>query len=88
MLILKIIRKVISLFKLLKRKSGFQPISNDDLVLMAEGIVVEELICQCGNDEFALGPRGGLSRNIECSECGKRYNIFRVANGFYVDKVW
>lgn len=32
----------------------------------------------CGNDHFWRGPSGGLSVNIECSQCGSRFNVCHV----------
>jgi hypothetical protein len=35
----------------------------------------------CGHRGFVLGPRGGMSRNIECGGCGHRFNIVEVPGG-------
>lgn len=32
----------------------------------------------CGGDHFWLGPSGGFSVNIECSQCGARFNVCHV----------
>ena len=33
----------------------------------------------CDGFIFRPGPRGGLSQNIECVGCGKRFNVTRYA---------
>jgi hypothetical protein len=32
----------------------------------------------CGGGIWRLGPRGGISQNIECVGCGSRFNIARL----------
>lgn len=32
----------------------------------------------CGAETFIEGPSGGMSTNIRCGDCGKRYNITPV----------
>jgi transcription elongation factor Elf1 len=29
----------------------------------------------CNHRGFVLGPRGGMSQNIECGGCGNRFNV-------------
>jgi uncharacterized Zn finger protein (UPF0148 family) len=31
----------------------------------------------CGCFIFRPGPRGGISQNIECAQCGSRFNVTR-----------
>jgi hypothetical protein len=31
----------------------------------------------CGCGIFRTGPRGGVSQNIECAQCGSRFNVSR-----------
>jgi ribosomal protein S27E len=35
----------------------------------------------CGHRGFVLGPRGGMSRNIECGGCGHRFNVVEAPGG-------
>lgn len=39
----------------------------------------------CHGTQFYEGPEGGLSINLECAECGARYNVFRAPGGPYLD---
>lgn len=32
----------------------------------------------CGNDKFLLGPRAGICQNVECTQCGHRFNVSTV----------
>jgi hypothetical protein len=32
----------------------------------------------CGCGIFRPGPRGGLSQNVECAQCGARFNVTRL----------
>jgi hypothetical protein len=37
----------------------------------------DETCPDCGGFIFRPGPRGGVSQNIECVECGSRFNVAR-----------
>jgi hypothetical protein len=37
----------------------------------------DERCPDCGCGVFRPGPRGGLSQNIECVQCGSRFNVTR-----------
>jgi transcription elongation factor Elf1 len=38
----------------------------------------------CGHRGFVLGPRGGMSTNIECGGCGSRFNIAQTSVSHHV----
>lgn len=49
--------------------SDFRQLLDDEQKLMDQMIC-----CFCGNRSFLEGPRGGMCVNIECSNCGARFN--------------
>lgn len=41
----------------------------------------------CGSTSFYDGPSGGASQNIECADCGARFNIHLIPGGPFLDMV-
>jgi len=42
----------------------------------------------CGNRHLLAGPQGGLCTNIECADCGARFNTASVIPGrFLIERI-
>lgn len=39
----------------------------------------------CGHGEIEMGPRGGISQNFWCVQCGARYNCHEIPGSPLVD---
>jgi len=51
--------------------------------------IVDELVCpECGCKDFLVGPRGGLSVNIKCANCGYWMSVTAIPFGKLRGKIW
>lgn len=60
--------------------------ANDDRIRMTQAEIDQVANGNCPDCDgwiFRPGPRGGISQNIECIQCGSRFNVARH-NGYFL----
>lgn len=62
-------------------KSKSNPIVNANPVF--EALANRHVCPDCGGDSFSMGPQGGMSQNIKCSnlECGSEFSVAPFEDG-------